>query len=329
MREPASLLRERDDSADIGLLSIVYSVLSIAMVFTNKLILGSTAADGGLATLIVLISQCSFAAFALFILSFFISHLSLRVGLPDLAGIVFGNLFFIGTILANSNTLRYLSIHMVTLLKNTAIVFTAAGDRFWLHHSLSGKCWFAIGLILVGASCGVVTDLQFSLIGYVWMAVSGLCASGYVLLSKRILAKRNIHFFTILFWNNFLSTVFLAVWTVSRNAGLRSILTGEEELPFRLSLPLVLFSAVLGLALSVSTFSLLGKTSATSYVVVGVAKKLGQVLLSFVFFSKSVNLRNGVSVMIGLVGASLYAYVKWQEGRTEAKKADHQQIGLL
>jgi hypothetical protein len=107
------------------------------------------------------------------------------------------------------------------------------------------------------------------------------------------------------------------------------VLTRSKELLPGLSVPLVLFSAVLGLALSVSTFSLLGKTSATSYVVVGVAKKLGQALLSFIFFRKSVNIRNGISVMIGLVGASMYAFVKWQEGVRETKRFLRQGINIL
>jgi GDP-mannose transporter len=89
---------------------------------------------------------------------------------------------------------------------------------------------------------------------------------------------------------------------------------------------LVIFSGILGLALSLSTFSLLGRTSATSYVVVGVAKKIGQAILSFIFFRKSVSLRNALSVLIGLAGATLYAFVKWQEQQSRDRD---KRLGIL
>jgi GDP-mannose transporter len=145
------------------------------------------------------------------------------------------------------------------------------------------------------------------------MGLSCAFASLYVLLTKRLLSGRSLHYFTILFWNNSLSIVLLAAIAVANNPAEVAKWVTTRRLPFGLSAPLLAFSGLLGLALSVSTFSLLGFTSATSYVVVGTAKKVAQAILSFALFRMSVTLRNGISVGIGLTGASLYAYVKWRE----------------
>jgi uncharacterized membrane protein len=202
---------------------------------------------------------------------------------------------------------------MVTLLKNVAIVFTACGDWFLLDHSLSLSCWISIILIVIGSSCAVITDVEFSLIGYVWMTLSCGFASAYILLSKRLLSGRNLHFFTLMFWNNLLSAIFLSGWAVIQDRAIVADWILQGKLPFQVSKQLIVFSGFLGLALNLSTYSLLGSTSATSYVVVGVAKKVIQAGLSFVFFRKSATLRNALAVLIGLVGAALYAYVKWKE----------------
>jgi GDP-mannose transporter len=303
---------KKNTSLYVGFLSVTYGLLSVAMVLTNKLILGRTKSSQT-ATLLVLIYQCTIVSLLLLVSSFIWKDITLRIDFRDFGLICVVNLSFIGTIVANSNTLRHLSIHMVTLLKNVAVVFTVLGDRLWLHHSLSLMCWAAVGLIVIGSSCGMATDVEFSPVGYFWMGLSCAFASLYVLLTKKLLSSRNIHYFTILFWNNSLSIVLLAAIAVANNAAEVAKCVAIRRLPFGLSAPLVAFSGVLGLALSVSTFSLLGFTSATSYVVVGTANKVAQAILSFVLFRVSVTLRNGISVGIGLTGASLYAYVKWRE----------------
>jgi GDP-mannose transporter len=282
------------------------------MVLTNKLILGR-AKSSQTTALVVLICQCAIASLLLFVSSLIKKDVTLRLDLRDFGLICGVNLSFIGTIVTNSNTLRHLSIHMVTLLKNVAVVFTVLGDWLWLRHSLSPMCWAAVGLIVVGSSCGMATDVEFSATGYFWMGLSCAFASLYVLLTKKLLSARNLNYFTVLFWNNSLSIVLLTAIAIAQNPAEVAKWVATRQMPFALSAPLVAFSGVLGLALSVSTFSLLGFTSATSYVVVGTAKKIVQAILSFVLFRKSGTMRNGISVAIGLTGASLYAYVKWWE----------------
>jgi drug/metabolite transporter (DMT)-like permease len=317
---------KRNPSFHIGLLSVLYGVLSVSMVFTNKVILSGSASSNFM-TQVILISQCAIATVSVFLCSLFSSEFTLRVSFDDFLLICVVNLSFIGTILANSNTLRYLSIHMVTLLKNTAIVVTAFGDWLFLHHSLSTLCWVAIGLTAIGSSCGVMTDVQFSLIGYAWMALSCGFASGYILLSKRLLSGRNLHFWTLMFWNNLLSAVLLVGFAMVGDRSLVRDWLTRGRLPFEISKRLIWFSGFLGLALNLATYSLLGSTSATSYSVVGVAKKVIQAGLSFVLFKKSATLRNAVSVAIGLMGATLYAYVKWDE-QNRADEENRRNDGL-
>jgi drug/metabolite transporter (DMT)-like permease len=296
-----------------AVLSVVYGILSIAMVFTNKSLLSGIRGNSDLGSYLILIVQCAVAWMFVGLGGLLTSTFSLAISWSDFGFICLVNVAFIGTILANVNTLRYLSVHMVTLLKNTSIIFTALGDWFFLRSHLSGLVWVSLFLIMMGSSCGVLTDLEFSLIGLGWMVISCGSSSGYVLLCKVLLSGRSIHFFTVLFWNNLLSSAFLGVWVMLRFRDPLKDMLIYRNTSFQVNIPFLVFSGFLGLLLNLSTFSLLGSTSATSYVVVGAAKKIVQVLLSFIFFRKSASFRNGIAVCIGLTGATLYAYLKWKE----------------
>lgn len=303
-------------------LSVVYGSLSILMVFVNKLILNSGKEISAVNPENLLIIQCAISAILIFILSFILKF-PISLKFKDFQVCFLINLAFIGVMLANSYSLRHLSIHMVTLLKCLSVVVTAIGDRIFLKHHFPPIIWGSLVLIVIGSCLGLLTDIEFSFVGYFWMFLSIIFASVYVLLTKVLVSHRNLHFFTAVFWNNFLSTLLLTIFScfvlkyVFPNKKRKSpfeMLWLDSEVIW-LSPLFIIFSGVLGLILNLSTFSLLGATSATSYVVVGASKKILQAILSFVVFNAKTNFTNIISVSIGLSGSTLYAYAKWKESK--------------
>ncbi|OHT04124.1 GDP-mannose transporter GONST1-like protein [Tritrichomonas foetus] len=299
--------------------------MSLLMVFVNKLILRAGKVNKVISPEDLLITQCGISAFLIAFLSF-VHNFPLKISFSDFAVCSIVNIAFIGTMLANSYTLSYLSIHMVTLLKCLSVVVTAFGDRIFLGHHLSIQTWCSLFLIVIGSGFGLATDLEFSLIGYFWMFLSICFAACYVLLTKVLISHRDLHFFTAAFWNNLLSTFFLGLYIFIRNPSrgcinaLFSSFLIKNESSLYLSKGFIIFSGILGLALNIVTFSLLGETSATSYVVVGAGKKIFQAILSFVIFNTETSLTNILSVMIGLSGATLYAYIKFNENKNKEQK---------
>lgn len=314
------------EACAVTTLSVVYGLLSLLMIFVNKLIL-----NAGKTTLAVnpenlLIIQCAVSAILTYLLSFILDF-PISVSFRDFEVSLLLNLAFIGVMLANSYSLRYLSIHMVTLLKCLSVVVTAIGDRIFLKHHFPSLVWFSLILIVFGSCLGLVTDIEFSAVGYFWMFLSIIFASIYVLLTKVLVSHRNLHFFTAVFWNNFLSTILLSISSCiimrylfpnkKRANPLEMFYLNSENI--WLSPSFIIFSGVLGLLLNFSTFSLLGATSATSYVVVGASKKILQAILSYIIFQSKSNLTNAISVCIGLSGSTLYAYAKWNENKIKIK----------
>jgi drug/metabolite transporter (DMT)-like permease len=303
----------------VVLLSVTYGLLSILMVFVNKLILRA-GSDSGLVTPdSLLILQCASSAIILVFICLFMGQ-PMKLALADLGVCVIVNLAFVATMLANSYSLRYLSIQMVTLLKCCSVVVTALGDLLFYKQHFGPLIWISLMLIVVGSAVGLVTDIEFSPVGYFWMALSIVFASSYVLTTKLLVSYRNVPFFTTVLWNNLLGTVFVLIYSVLASGmhplhvfKVLSHIVFEETGSVYTRGWFVLFSGIVGLLLNISTFSLLGETSATSYVVVGAGKKILQALLSHLVFGAPTGLLNLGSVMVGLTGATVYAYAKWAE----------------
>lgn len=305
-------------------LSLVYGLISLIMIFVNKVILSRKVIEPDA----LLIIQCLVGAVTVFCCSF-ASNYSLRITVPDFMVCLTVNISFVAAMLANSYTLKYLSIHMVTLLKCLAVVVTALAEYIIFKQYLKPIIWFSLFLIVIGSAIGLATDIEYSLIGYFWMLLAIVFATWYVVMSKTLVSHRDVPFFTAVFWNNFTGMWILFGYNfIMAKGGLGKLIDNVFGVFYdeqkALSPMFVVFSGILGLLLNVSTFSLLGETSATSYVVVGASKKILQAIISFIWFSTKPTVLNVISVMIGLSGATLYAYIKWIDSTHKLTSEDNE-----
>ncbi|KAH0789314.1 GDP-mannose transporter GONST1 [Histomonas meleagridis] len=326
----------KSNATRVAVLSVSYALFSMMMVFTNKLILRAGKSNPDIVSPDnLLIVQCSIAAVLFLVLGLF-GCFPLRIGFMDLLVCCIVNFAFIGTMLANSYSLKYLSIHMVTLLKCLSVAFTAIGDHIFYKQEMPPSIRFSLFLIVAGSAVGAITDIDFSPIGYFWMLLSILFSTAYVLLTKLLVSSRNLHFFTLIFWNNFLSTISLLIYTNTRSyikyqtfSNPFSVLFLDSESIY-LKPWFIIFSGILGILVNFATFMLLGHASATSYVVVGAGKKVFQAILSFIIFPDSTNFANICSVVIGLTGSTMYGYVNWKKSiKNLEEENDENEIPFL
>ena len=307
-------LWKNDTNFKTGVLSVVYGLFSVAMVFINKVIYQVSKTTCTFMTpLILLIIQCLFCWIFLLLLAAIPNfNISLKITKDDFKSCIIMNCVFIITMLSNNYSLKFLSVHMVTLLKCCSVVVTAIGERIILKNHLSLLSWISLFLIVLGSSFGLLTNIEFSLPGYISMSISVISASLYNIIAKRFISLHNINHFAAAFWNNLLSFIFLSIYALKDLFG-----SSNSQQSFSMcsssTMALALFSGLLSLFLIFSTFSLLGHTSATSYAVVGAAKKVIQALFSFIFWSKSTTVNNMISVMIGFCGSIMYTYSKMKE----------------
>jgi len=309
-------------SINILVFSVFYGLSSVAMIFINKLILNEAKKSKieYLNPEILLFIQCLVTVVGIIIGNMFY-RLNIYISISDFYVVMISNLAFLGTMLSNSYTLHFLSIHMVTLLKCLSVVITAVGEVAFYGARFNSTIWFSIFLIVLGSSVGLYTDLEFSLPGYLWMLASISFSACYVLTKKQLLSKKGIGFFAVAFWNNLISSILLFLYSF-RKIHLRDLCDSNNKSIY-LKPFFLIFSGLAAVVLDVMAFLLLSSTTATSYVIVGIAKKVVQAAASFIIFPSTISISNVTSVTIGLAGASLYAYEKYLEQKKEPKDTDH------
>ncbi|KAF3633985.1 GDP-mannose transporter GONST1 [Capsicum annuum] len=110
------------------------------------------------------------------------------------------------------DSLKYINVAMVTVLKNVANVITAAGEMYLFNTTHDSRVWTALFLMIISAITGGITDLSFHAIGYTWQIINCFLTASYSLTLRRVMdtAKQvtksgNLDEFSMVLLNNTLS----------------------------------------------------------------------------------------------------------------------------
>lgn len=75
------------------------------------------------------------------------------------------------------------------VLKNLTNLFTLGGDYALYGRTYKANVWACVGLMLLSAICGGVTDLSFSAIGYFWQ----VCLNLLPLMEGNLVCETHLH----------------------------------------------------------------------------------------------------------------------------------------
>ncbi len=67
----------------------------------------------------------------------------------------------------------------MTVLKNTTNILVVLGDSWFFKRQHSLAVWASVGLIILSALAGSVTDLHFDVVGYTWQFVNCVLTAAY------------------------------------------------------------------------------------------------------------------------------------------------------
>ncbi|KAG6767421.1 hypothetical protein POTOM_028626 [Populus tomentosa] len=225
---------------------------------------------------------------------------------------------FIGNNKKQSESLKYINVAMVTILKNVTNVITAVGEMYLFQKDHDSRVWAALFLMIISAISGGITDLSFHAVGYAWQIINCFLTASYSLTLRRVMdtAKHvtksgNLNEFSMVMLNNTLSLplglilifVFNEVDYLSRTPLLR--------------LPtfwfVVTLSGFLGLAISFTSMWFLHQTGATTYSLVGSLNKIPLSVAGILLFHVPTSLQNSASILFGLLAGVFFARAKMRE----------------
>ncbi|GBG80607.1 hypothetical protein CBR_g31067 [Chara braunii] len=230
------------------------------------------------------------------------------------------NCLFVGMIASGLYSLKYLSVAMVTILKNLTNVITASGEHVFYGKRHSMGVWSALGLIILSSVCGGITDLTFTLKGYTWQFVNCLLTAGYSLYLKKAMAlaqevtsSGRIGEVSMVMLNNALSLPMSVI-----------LLIGMGEVEVLASSPLMTdlgfwiaatLTGLLGACLCFSVMWFLHSTSPTTFGLVGSLNKVPTSFIGMALFPVKTPASNVFSIALGLAAGVVFTLAKLREQR--------------
>ena len=162
-----------------------------------------------------------------------------------------------------------------------------------------------LGAILAGFN-----DLEFSLVGYCWMAVNCLCTSAYTLYMRYASTSIKLPRFGMVYYNNLLSAVILLPVCLIRR---------EYEAFYdpRLNTSYLwicnTLAGIVGFYLNFASLWCVSATSASTYAIVGSLNKVPITVLGFILFKAQMTINGILYVVMATLGGYLYGYAKFQQ----------------
>lgn len=305
------LAKIRDSSP--GLSTIAYATCSMTMTLTNKFLVDTfhfnypfflVAVQNGITLILLLVSR-----------SLFPEVIDLGVGSPSLSKakrFAVGSIMFVMTLTSGMHALRLLSVPVVTVLKNFGIILVALGDHLLFGQFVDIQTIFALFLILLSSVLSGLTDLSFTLNGYLWMLFNISVNMGYVLYTRFALKTFFKTEFELCFYNCILSLpmlLFLSVVSsefasIAHYDGLSTAFIGT-----------LVLSSVVGFGLSLASLWCINANSAVHFSMVGAIAKIPLSVIGYIVFPRPISFNNGCSITFGLLSGVFYTHTKYRRQR--------------
>ncbi len=233
------------------------------------------------------------------------------------------NLLFCAMLFTGMTSLTHNTVPMVTVFKNIANIFIAAGDFVFFKTPISPMTMLAFGVMLVGAMAAAKGDANVTFAGLFWMFLNCASTAGYVLYMKFATKNVKLTKFGMVYYNNVLATALLTpvvlfngewseFWSRS---DLHSISYGFENF----------VAGFFGFFLNFASLSCVAATGPTTYAIVGSVNKIPTAFLGYFLFDSEITTKTWFFIMVSMTGGFIYSYAKIQERREQdAKKARSQ-----
>jgi len=226
------------------------------------------------------------------------------------------NVIFVGMIWSSFFALKYLSVAMLTVLKNSTNLLVVVGDIVCFQRRQPAMVWVCLFLIILSAVCGAATDLSFHAQGYAWQILNCFFTAAYSLYMRRVMNKisaitesgRPLDEFSMVMLNNLLSIPLLSILVVLNGEHMQ--LLAEPALKDTQFLMAATVSGILSLGISFSSLWFLSETSPTTYSIVGSLNKIPTAILGVIFFHVPTTTPNVLSISVGLVAGVVFTQAK-------------------
>jgi len=331
-----SLARKKLQIAGVVL---AYFTVSIALVFSNKILLSSEGATIP-APLFVTWFQCVLTGVIIYLLgcvaegsepSAFMRELpskkpeykySVARGVLPLSAI------FVGMITFNNLCLKYVEVSFYNVARSLTIVFNVGFTYLLLGEKTSFRTCLTLMLVIAGFFIGSEGEANFSLIGTLCGVASSVFVCLNAIYTSKVMPLVDKDKWKLAYYNN-VNAAILFLPLIILTGEWKTILVHSDLLFSTYFWCMMLFAGFLGFMIGIVTVMQIQFTSPLTHNISGTAKACVQTILAYMVWKNEATFKANVGVALVILGSGVYAYVRMQEmDAAAAAKKNKQYVPL-
>lgn len=214
---------------------------------------------------------------------------------------------FVLFIYSNAQSMRYISVPVLTVWKSVAPMAVALFERAYFGERFPRGVYLSMALIVCSALVTAVNDLEFSLVGYAWAAVNVLANVAYLASLRICLTTPKVSALDKTFHSNLLSLLPMVSFALLEEYDhvLRDFET--TSVFFR---SVFFLSGLLTTAVCTSSFWTISLTNGTTLSFVGGLNKVPMILISLLIFQTQMSAAGWAGVALGVVAGLVFMQAK-------------------
>jgi solute carrier family 35, member C2 len=226
-------------------------------------------------------------------------------------------------VMLSNYSLLYISITLYTIIKASILIWTFLWGVFFQVELFKFQTLAAIFVIFFGISIAVFTSTEISYLGLFLVLGAAACGGIRWVLVQKLLSSSthtsnsmlSIYYFSPYSAISILPFGFLNLFTFLSSDYYQS----STSINLWITLGLIITGGIIAFYLILTEVYLVQITSSLTLGVLGQVKEMVQIVLSIIVFRDSVNLMNGLGVIIALAGVWWYKSIKILEKQNETK----------
>lgn len=277
---------KKNDNVDAGrdrikaiMSSIAYAVCTISMVLSNKAISAYNSAEvrARIPPFFVVFYQSVFAVAFLEILkrSKCIEYEDFTK--RDAIAVLPLSMLFVGMIVSGFMAISYINVPLMTVFKNMTNLITMSAEWYLFNEQITSLMVVALIIMAIGAIFAAINDVEFNLIGYIWMIINCCFTAVYVLYMRYASDYIIMTRFGMVFYNNLLALPFLIPLMLIFNE-MPAILDENVVCNSKFFISNTL-AGLFGVSLNFASLWCVACNSGTTYSVVGTVSKIPIIIL--------------------------------------------------
>jgi GDP-fucose transporter C1 len=307
----------RQQQTKIGTIVAAYFLISIALVFVNKLLL--TKGTSIPAPLFVTWFQCLVTVGICWAFgelgkdaaegSFFRQFPRFEYKREVAAKLAVLSIVFVGMVAFNNLSLKYVEVSFYNVARSLTIVFNVVLTYILLKETTSSQTVACLAAVIVGFFVGSRGEVHFSLIGTFYGVVSSLFVSLNSIYTKKVMGLVDNNTWKLTAYNN-VNACFLFVPLMLVSGEIDIISANSHLLVSPRFWFIMVVGGVFGFLIGIVTIMQIKATSPLTHNISGTAKACVQTVFAFMIWQNPTTFENILGIVLVLGGTLAYAWVR-------------------